>query len=298
MLTLFPSEPFQIKRVDPDYARERDAARDAGLGIGLIDLEALIAGDAHAAVARVADGDGSQACIYRGWMVTPERYAALAASLSEIGWPMLTAPDQYRRAHNLPLAYDAIRDATPATVWTTDLPLTRSAIQALVAPFGNQPIVIKDFVKSRKHEWNEAFYMPSAADLDHVEAVTNTFVERQGEDLAGGIVYREFVPLASVGKHPRSGISLSLEYRAFVFQGEILLSTPYWDDAVYPEASLPYDDFLPLVKDISPFLSMDIAQTAQGGWIIVEVGDGQVSGLAENVDVAEFYRRMSLASGR
>ena len=293
MLILFPCEPFQQKRVDPDYARERDAARDAGFETRYIDIEALLSGDATGAVSRVPDGDGTQSCLYRGWMITPEQYAALVSELSDIGWKMLTSPEQYRRAHYLPMAYDAIREATPATVWTMDLPLTRAATQTLVSPFGDKPIIIKDFVKSRKHEWNEAFFMPSAGDLDHVERVTSTFIERQGEDLAGGVVYREFVPLASVGKHPLSGISLSLEYRAFVFQGKLLMSTPYWDDADYTEVSPPYEDYLPFVRDLSPFLSMDIAQTAEGDWIIVEVGDGQVSGLADNVDVEEFYKRLA-----
>ncbi|MEK3873410.1 MULTISPECIES: ATP-grasp domain-containing protein [unclassified Paenibacillus] len=42
------------------------------------------------------------------------------------------------------------------------------------------------------------------------------------------------------------------------------------------------DDFLEIAKQIrSNFFTMDIAKTEAGGWIVIEVGDGQVSGLPE-----------------
>jgi hypothetical protein len=37
---------------------------------------------------------------------------------------------------------------------------------------------------------------------------------------------------------------------------------------------------------------MDIAQQETGGWIIVELGDGQVAGLAEHVNVDAFYQKL------
>ena len=42
----------------------------------------------------------------------------------------------------------------------------------------------------------------------------------------------------------------------------------------------------------SRFFSMDIAETAAGGWIVMEVGDGQVSGLPESIDPMTFYSRL------
>jgi hypothetical protein len=37
---------------------------------------------------------------------------------------------------------------------------------------------------------------------------------------------------------------------------------------------------------------MDIAQKEDGDWIIVELGDGQVSGLHEGVDLQELYSKL------
>jgi hypothetical protein len=47
------------------------------------------------------------------------------------------------------------------------------------------------FVKSRKHEWTDACFIPSAADRSAVERVVNRFLELQGEELAGGLVFFE-----------------------------------------------------------------------------------------------------------
>ena len=35
-----------------------------------------------------------------------------------------------------------------------------------------------------------------------------------------------------------------------------------------------------------------MAQRTDGEWLIVELGDGQVAGLPDEADVAEFYRRL------
>ncbi len=73
-----------------------------------------------------------------------------------------------------------------------------------------------DIVKSRKHEWDEACFIPAADDKSAVEQVVSRFVELQGDDLAGGLAFREFVELDPVGRHPRSGLRLGREYRLLI----------------------------------------------------------------------------------
>jgi hypothetical protein len=81
---------------------------------------------------------------------------------------------------------------------------------------------VKDYVKSRKHEWLEACFIPDAGDRAAVERVVGVFVDRQGEDLAGGLVFREYVELRRVGAHPVSGLPLGREYRLFFLDGRLL----------------------------------------------------------------------------
>ncbi|HLM58458.1 MAG TPA: ATP-grasp domain-containing protein [Pyrinomonadaceae bacterium] len=56
-------------------------------------------------------------------------------------------------------------------------------VMRALAPFGDSPVVVKDYVKSRKHEWLEACYIPSAAERGSVERVVKRFLELQGEEV-------------------------------------------------------------------------------------------------------------------
>src|SRR5450432_3294033 len=67
----------------------------------------------------------------------------------------------------------------------------KDEVMALLRPFGEKPIIVKDYVKSRKHEWNEACYIPCASDRQAVERVVMGFLHLQGEDLNEGLVFRE-----------------------------------------------------------------------------------------------------------
>jgi len=43
----------------------------------------------------------------------------------------------------------------------------------------------------------------------------------------------------------------------------------------------------------SRFFTMDVARRAvDGEWLVVELGDGQVAGLPDDVDVGAFYRAL------
>ncbi|MGZ0050646.1 ATP-grasp domain-containing protein [Brevibacillus gelatini] len=46
-----------------------------------------------------------------------------------------------------------------------------------------------------------------------------------------------------------------------------------------------------------PFFTLDLAKRKDGGWIILEWGDGQVSGLPDRADVVvPFYEKIKLAN--
>ena len=122
---------------------------------------------------------------YRGWMVTPSQYRVLYDALVARGIRLINDPDQYRHGHHLPENYPVIEGRTPRSVWLTgDLGIDR--IMEALTPFGDAPVIVKDFVKSRKHEWAEACFIPSAADRQAVERVVGRFLELQGEDLERG----------------------------------------------------------------------------------------------------------------
>ena len=110
MLLLVPGDVLRPRRPDEHFAAEAAAARAAGWDVAVIDHDALAGGgDQDAAVARVpAAGDA----VYRGWMLSAGRYAAMAAALAARDVTLRTGPEQYRRAHELPGWYAALRPVT------------------------------------------------------------------------------------------------------------------------------------------------------------------------------------------
>lgn len=42
----------------------------------------------------------------------------------------------------------------------------------------------------------------------------------------------------------------------------------------------------------SPFYTVDYAELVDGSWVIIEAGDGSVSGLSEGQDYEAFYRAL------
>jgi hypothetical protein len=90
---------------------------------------------------------------------------------------------------------------------------------ALLRPFGEKPIIVKDYVKSRKHEWNEARYIPSASDRQVVERVVTRFLHVQGEDLNEGLVFREIIDFEPLASHSKSHMPLTREFRLLPYSG-------------------------------------------------------------------------------
>jgi hypothetical protein len=293
MLLLYCSDPLARRRPDEAYVSEVEVAAGLGLEHALIRLEPLVDdGDAEEAVKAVPVSPAPRLAIYRGWMLRPFQYDRLYQALARRGIRLINDPDAYVACHFLPASYDRIAGLTPRTVW---LPLSPgsplpdwSLLQALLRPFGSSPLVVKDYVKSRKHEWAEACYIPDASDREQVERVAGRFLELQGSDLEGGLVFREFVRFTPIGIHPQSGMPLAREYRQFWLDGELLAVTPYWegqdDGGPLPEA------FHQVAGTIeSRFFTMDVGERQDGAWQIVELGDGQVAGLPERLDISAFY---------
>ena len=292
-VVLFPSQPFNLREIDPDFEAERLAAREEGLATALVDHTQIVDGAAAAGVARVPDGE--PAALYRGWMLKPEQYRAMHAALLGRGITLINTPQQYRTCHYLPESYPWIEGHTPRSVWSPvhgELDFER--IGAILAPFEDRAIVVKDYVKSQKHYWAEACFIPRASDLSAVERVVRRFVELQGEDLNEGLVFREFVPLQIVGTHPKSGMPLAAEFRIFWLDGEPILSHRYWGDLTTFDRPVPFEQIRPIAARIpSRYFTMDIAFLDDGSWTIVELGDGQVAGLPSPDLAPQFFKRIA-----
>jgi hypothetical protein len=287
------ADPLRPTRTDPHFARDARAARDLGAAVALIDHDALQRGAGGEAIARVPRDLGP--AWYRGWMTTAAEYTALAAALTGRGTPPAVPPEHYRAAHELPGWYDAFAALTPASVWSPvapHRPPEPAALTALVRPLRPGPLVIKDYVKSRKHEWDEACHVPDGADTARLHATVTRLVELAGDGLAGGVVVREFEEYAGA------------EVRVWWIDGDPVLVGPHPDTpddrpgtGARGGLDTGLDAALPAVGTAvgalgCRFVTTDLARRTDGVWRVVEVGDGQVSDLPVTADPAALLARL------
>jgi hypothetical protein len=131
--------------------------------------------------------------------------------------------------------------------------------------------VVKDYVKSMKHYWAEAAYIGDVRNLAAARRVASRFLELRGEDLVGGIVVRSYAEL------------LPGEARTWWVDGRCMLVTAHPDTPDLHPVDVPISGFVDAVVQLgSPFVVLDLAKTPTGTWILIEVGDGQVSDRPES----------------
>jgi ATP-grasp domain, R2K clade family 3 len=294
MLFVLCRDPLEPALPDRSFQFEVAEIERLGLAYILVDHDKLVRGDDIAQVIRrIPEQTEPVMAVYRGWMMTPPQYQILYDALATRNIRLINDPDQYRHCHYLPESYPIIERLTPRSVWLKgDLSIKR-IMEALI-PFGDRSVIVKDFVKSRKHEWADACFIPSAADPLAVDRVVGRFLELQGDDLNEGLVFREFIEFRPVGVHPKSGMPLTEEYRIFWLDARPMLWSPYWEAGEYAGISPPLELFAETAAAVkSRFFSMDVARRIDGTWFIVELGDGQVSGLPRDSDARSFYEAIS-----
>jgi hypothetical protein len=298
MPVIYCSDPMDRSAVDEPYRSEHSAATRVGLRTALFNYEALVnEGDVERSIHRVPVETDPEPAVYRGWMLRSSLYSRLHDALLRREVRLINDPAAYSYCHELVGWYRDFADITPRTaVLPLSGPPDFAAIREALRPFSGAAIILKDYVKSQKHYWNEACFIPSAADDATVERVTRRFLELQGDSFVGGLVYRQFIELEPIGFHPKSGMPLTLEYRIFYFDGRPMYSMPYWETADYKDARPPLDRFSePASRVKSRFFTMDVAKAKNGDWILVELGDGQVAGLPEHANCDAFYGGLSKA---
>ncbi|MEU9289809.1 ATP-grasp domain-containing protein [Streptomyces sp. NPDC048275] len=281
---LICGDPLRPTHPDPAFADEVSALRAAGADLALLDHDALVAGDAGDAVRRVPRDSG--AYWYRGWMIPVRRYEELERALEQRGCSLLTSAARYRRAHELPGWYEVFEVLTPTTVWTAAAagkPPYGTELSELTAGLRPGAGVVKDYVKSRKHEWDEACFVPDLSDLAHLSAVVERLFALQEDSLVGGLVVREYEAFVRGG-----------EARAWWVDSEVVLVTAHPDS--------PGDCPVPRLDAVRAavaaldcrFVTTDLALREDGEWRVVEVGDGQVSGVPRGADIGRLVGALAV----
>jgi hypothetical protein len=282
------------KSIDADYEAEQKAAQNAGLETYLLSFEKLEEENINSALRFIPKKEEKELALYRGWMLKPKTYTLLYSGLLEKNIQLINSPKEYEHCHYLPNSYSKIKEYTPFSNWiklndTIDF----EEIYKLTNQFGENPIIVKDYVKSEKYHWEEACFIPKASDKGKVKNSVEKFIELRGNQLNEGLVFRKFEELEFLTQHSKSSLPLTKEFRIFFLNKKVVNIFNYWDEGEYGDIKIELEKFLQIAQHIeSNFFTMDIAQKTNGEWIIMELGDGQVSGLPDNADKNDFYRNL------
>ena len=286
---LFCQHPFSPSQPDEDYESEyRNIHQDHPCA--LFSYEDMLEGKLKLSGDKI-----SGLTIYRGWMMRPEMYERFYELLARQGIILINDPEEYSRYHLLPNWYDSFREETPASVWTEgdSVDEVLEAAKELSGPY-----IVKDYVKSRKHEWYDACFVPDAAYKNTLRTIVENFISRQGEDLVGGVVLRKYVKLKEAGHHPQSGMPLSEEYRIFLLGREIMAAGGYWSEDLKQLSEEELEWVRSVAERVrSDLVTLDLARKEDGKLIIMEFGDGQVSGL-QQLPPERFYDLLRVAERR
>lgn len=299
MTIIFCLEPLTVGDVDLAYEGEAEAAEAAGFATGLIDFEALTrnGGNAAAATRRIAKAAHPAKALYRGWMLKPTQYEMLYAALLQKNIELVNSPAEYATGHYFPGTYYAIREQTAQSIYfPVTTPVNFVAIHEQLRVFGNRRLIVKDYVKSRKYEWSDACFISAADNRPEVERVVGNFLRRQGEDLNGGLVFREFLDLQTTGEiYPGTDFEAARETRFFIYRGKPFFAGGHRNGQNGNAPIFPDEAIARAAAHVgSNFFTLDVAQTTAGRFVIIEIGDGQVSGLSEEADAREFYELLFL----
>jgi ATP-grasp domain, R2K clade family 3 len=283
---IFPSLP-ESRKIDPFWEKEAKAAESVGFGISLV-TDANTRGP-------VIVSNKVENYLYRGWIVKPPYYEEMCQVAQG---KVLNSYQDYCWTFNFPQWYKVFTNhETPESLTFTgdeigNLGLTGVAKQ-VAKLIGNKPLIIKDWLKSRKHEWFDACFIKDASDVKESIRVMTNFFTLQGRDFYGGLVFREYLSLKKLGVHPKSGMPLPIEFRTFFLNGIPLITSLYWNnDIPYPtDIESPPQTWLEEIgrKMCTPFVALDIAQSEDGKWWVIEVNDGGSAGYPDNLDSQEFY---------
>ncbi|WP_302806245.1 ATP-grasp domain-containing protein [Holdemanella biformis] len=272
---LFPSDYFNRNKIDTELEQEYIAAKKAGFGVMLFDYSFWFESK-KLVLNQNVDCD---LVLYRGWMMKPELYCKFEKQLKNLGYYLIVDFSSYKRLHEFVNVYPIIRNDTAPIM---KFPLhTRIDVEFIKSTFGR--FMVKDYVKSVK-ESDFPVYFDSTITQAEFDGWMEKFYQYRGDLLTGGICIKKYLDLKKYDGYTN-------EYRAFYYHNElmILMKSSNQSDAC---CNPPFELIHKYKILDSPFFTLDFAQLEDDSWIIIESGDGQVSGITDSSQTETFYRML------
>ena len=278
-MILFPSDYFDINKIDESFKNEYEAVLSNGnFETVLFSYDEWIAERKMKLNHKV---DTMKNAIYRGWMMKPKVYENFYRELQKKNIQLMTLPNEYAKFHSFPNIYPELEENTAKMLVYNDV--RKVDLKEIKNTFSQ--FMIKDYVKSVK---GTDFPKCIGSDMeeDEFNGLVKKFLEYRGELYTGGICIKEYLDLKLYGGKTN-------EYRVFYMNNQTATVSRNSGQPCYtPE---PPKEFIEKYRNLpSPFYTVDYAELSDGTWKIIEAGDGQVSGLSDNQNIRNFYRLMDV----
>ena len=203
-------------------------------------------------------------------------YEDFYSSLQNDGISLIHTPEEHLRCSELPKWYPMIREFTPRSIWFSEIP----SLEQVIKHF-DFPIFVKGARQTSKHQ-------RSLSIIDSPEAFEKAMSHYAKDPILHWqqIVCRELVDLRPISGGSADRVPASYEFRTFWWKGEFVGAGRYWFEAEdYHWTADEQKEALAIASDVAKrvdvtFLVVDVAQRADGKWIVIECNDGQESGYA------------------
>lgn len=155
--------------------------------------------------------------------------------------------------------------------------------------YRNNAFIVKGKTNSKKQQWATHMY------ADNFKQAVNVACELQKDSMISqqGIVIREYVPLETF-EQGLNEMPMTNEWRLFYYKDKLLAHSYYWNEILdesnfykvdnakqeFKQKGMPFaNEVAKIIAENTNFFVIDIAKTVEGRWIVVEINDGQMSGL-------------------
>ena len=276
-LIIFPSSYFSANEIDEELTAEYNSAIDTGLFDTVLFSYDKWFNNGKLLLNK--DFTEMHYAVYRGWMMKPEQYESFYNELLQRNIQLITKPEQYKLFHIFPNIYPCLEaDTAKMLVFNDKNEIDINEIKKHFKRF-----MIKDFVKSVKGT-DFPKYFDAAVTNEDFDQWMKVFYKYRGSLNTGGICAKEYLDL-------RKYEGRTNEYRVFYINNEIAAVSRNSGQGDY--APQPPVNLLEKYRNLdSPYYTIDYAELEDGGWVIIEAGDGQVSGLSDGQNYSAYFRAL------
>ncbi len=220
-----------------------------------------------------------------------EDYSSVFEMWRSRGVEFINNPEDVSLADDLSKWYPRLQDVTPKSVVFDSFPAAAQIDAAI-----GWPVFLKGVRQTNRHDASLAIAR-SATDLERIASAwsDNPILAPQR------VAARAFIPLRPIERAGHENkLQRSFEFRTFWWRGQLVGAGPYWTDcSKYEWNAREQREALMLAGEAARridvgFLCVDVAQTAQGQWIVIEVNDAQRSGYAGVPPIALWRRVIEL----